>query len=309
MRIWLLSTGAVTRSVAAGPTSVLTRIADYLPLLKPRIIVLLAGYGVMSALVAGHGAVGAGRLALFALLGLMASGGAAALNHLFERETDAKMARTASRPLPSGRVTPVAAAWLGGLLIGTSVPTAWVALGWQVGLQLLLGAAIYGGLYTVILKRRTPSNIVIGGLSGSNMALAGWAVASPTLAPAAWLLALVIFFWTPPHFWGLAIVKDSEYRAAGIPMLPQRVGMAATARSMACYALATSVCSVALAPVAGLGLFYLVASILLGIGFTWLCAWLWLRPGLRLAWTAFKMSGIYLALLLVAMAVDVLLRI
>lgn len=280
-------------------------VQDYLPLLKPRIIILLALYGVAAALVAGAGRVDAGRLLVFGVLALMAAGGAACLNHLFERETDALMQRTRSRPLPTGRVTPRSAARLAVILLGVSIPAAWLTLGGAVALQFVLGAAVYSGLYTLVLKPRTPWNIVIGGAAGAHGALAGWAVVDPSLGVGGWLLALVVFLWTPPHFWGLAMVRDADYRAAGIPMLPQVVGMGRAARAMTGYAAATMLASLLLVPVTPLGTAYAVVAALLGAAFTAACALLWRRPAMGLAWNVFKVSGMYLALLLLAMAVDV----
>ncbi len=291
-------------ATTSDQTGIVTRIRNHLPLLKPKIVLLLAFYGVLSALVAGSGRVPAGRLLLFALLAMMAAGGAACLNHLFERDVDAKMQRTRSRPLPSGRATPAGAVGLAAVLLGLSIPVAWLTLGPAVGVQLALGAAIYGGLYTLVLKRRTHWNIVIGGLAGSNMALAGWALVDPGLAPGAWLLALVVFLWTPPHFWGLAIARDADYRAAGIPMLPQSAGLAGTARAMTGYAAATWAASLAVVPYTSLGPTYTVAAAVLGFAFTAGCIALWRRPDTRLAFTVFKGSGMYLALLLGVMALD-----
>lgn len=284
--------------------SLLRQAAGYLPLLKPRIILLLSLYGVVSALVAGGGRVPSARLLLFAATAMMASGGAAALNHLFERKTDALMERTRSRPLPSGRVSPAGAALLATVLIGLSVPLAWAYLGGAVALQLILGAVIYGGFYTVVLKRRTPWSIVIGGLAGSNMALAGWTLVEPHLSAGAWVLALVVFLWTPSHFWGLAIVRDADYRRAGIPMLPQVVGIAPTARAMAGYALATWAVSLAALRFTGLGLIYGVVAAVLGLIFTGACFAFWRHPTITLASALFKGSGLYLALLLTAMMLD-----
>lgn len=298
---------AVERTALARP-GLLARMQDYLTLMKPRIIVLLAGYGLMAALVAGGGHVPGWRLAAFALLALMAAGGAACLNQLFEREGDALMERTRSRPLPAGRVSPGAAAWFAVVLLTLSVGLALAWLGVFVAVQLALGAAIYGGLYTVVLKRRTSWNIVIGGAAGSSMALAGWTVADPHLGAGAWLLALLIFLWTPPHFWGLAIARDADYRAAGIPMLPQVGGLPRTAAAMLRYAFGLWAVSLAVVPVTRLGLVYGIAAAVLGAGFTGLCAALWRRPSPRLAMTVFKLSGLYLLLLLLGMGADLLLK-
>lgn len=303
-----LYTGALKRGAVISPAGMGERLLAYLPLVKPRIILLLGLFGAVAALVAGGGHGQPWRLGLFTLLALMSAGGTAALNHLFERETDALMERTRSRPLPSGKVSPAGAATLAVVLLGVSIPAAWLWLGGAVALQLALGAAIYGGLYTLVLKRRTAWNIVIGGAAGANMALAGWAVVQPNLAPhlapGAWLMGLLVFLWTPPHFWGLAIARDADYRRAGIPMLPQVAGVAKTARSMAGYAVASWVVSLALVTVTDLGYYYLAGALVLGAAFTAACIAFWLRPTVKLAGVVFKGSGLYLGLLLVAMTVD-----
>lgn len=296
--------GVASRESAVSGMRVGERIMVYLPLVKPKIIVLLAFYGAVTALVAGEGRVAPGSLLLFTLFAAMSAGGAATLNHLFERKTDALMERTRSRPLPSGRVSPAGAATLAVVLLGLSIPAAWWLLNGAVALQLALGAAIYGGLYTLVLKRRTPWNIVIGGAAGGNMALAGWALVDPSLPIGAWLLATVVFLWTPPHFWGLAIARDSDYRNAGIPMLPQVSGVAKTARSMALYAVASLLVSLAVAPFTALGMIYLVGAAVFGAAFSAACMIFWWRPTVKMASSVFKGSGIYLALLLTVMAVD-----
>lgn len=296
----------------AAPTSVTAglglagKLTAYLTLMKPRIIILLGLYGAVSALVAGGGRVAPGRLLLFSLFALMAAGAASCLNHLFERTSDAVMERTRNRPLPSGRVTPAEAAVLATVLLAVSVPAAWVYLGGAVALQLALGAGIYGGFYTLVLKRRTHWNIVIGGVAGSNMALAGWALVEPGYSAGAWLLAALVLLWTPPHFWGLAVARDADYRAAQIPMLPQVVGVARTARQMAGYAIATWAVSLALVPFTVLSWIYGAAALLLGAAFSWACIALWRRPAPKQAAAVFKGSGAYLGLLLLAMIIDLL---
>lgn len=282
------------------------RLGDYITLLKPKIIILMAIYGVICALLAGGGTVGAWPLALFTLSALMAAGAAACINHLFEQDIDRKMSRTQDRPVAAGRVSPRQAAWLAGILLAVGLPLAWAGLNWQVALQLGLGAAVYGGIYTMFLKRRTPWNIVIGGLAGSHMALAGWAVADPVPGPAAWLMAAFVFLWTPAHFWGLAIARDADYRRAGIPMLPQVAGVKRTALSMLGYAAVSWAVSVALVVWSPLGWVYGVLAFGLGLGFTAACYHLWRTPTAEVGWRVFKWSGMYLGLVLLAMMLDLL---
>lgn len=275
-----------------------------LSLLKPKITLLLTAYGLVAALVAAHLALPLERLLLFALLGFMASGGAACLNHLFERDIDRLMLRTRHRPLVQGSITPQSAALLAAVLLGTSIGLAWLTLGPAVALLFALGAAIYSGLYTLVLKRRTSQNIVIGGLAGSCGALAGWAVADPGLGTGAWLLAAIVFLWTPPHFWGLAVARDEDYRAAKVPMLPQVAGVKHSAEAMSAYAALMWIFSLALVPFTGLDIFYGLAALVLGALFTLLCLTFAQQAGKKLGMIVFKASGAYLGLLLLAMIVD-----
>ena len=282
----------------------LARVArDHLALTKPKVALLLVAVGVVAARVA-DASIATLDLVTFALLGYLAAGGAAAVNHVADRHLDARMARTRNRPVASGRVGVRSALTFAATSLTLGVGGALLLHGPAVAAWTALGALTYGGLYTFVLKRRTHHNIVIGGLAGSCGALAGWALADPGLAPGAWLLAAWVFLWTPPHFWGLAIARDADYRAARVPMLPQVRGLAATCRAIALYALASLAASLALGAATPLGGRYLVAAALLGTGFTLLTARLWHAPTPRLALWTFKLSGAYLALLLVAMVVD-----
>lgn len=284
---------------------------DRLETTKPKVTLLLLAFGLVAMVVAAADGAPSGvataaplRLALFALLGFMAAGGAAALNHYFDRDIDAVMERTRRRPLPSGRLAPRDVLGFAVTLLAVSLPLAAVTLGPWTAFWMAAGAATYAGLYTLLLKRRTRQNIVIGGWAGSCGVLAGWAVIDPGLAPGAWLLAAVVFLWTPPHFWGLAIARDGDYRAVKVPMLPQTHGVPATATAMLVYALAMVAASLLLVPVTVLGPGYLIAATLLGIGFIAVCVRTWRAPTVsHAAWT-FKLSGAYLGLLLVAMVVD-----
>jgi len=302
-----LTTAAPLAPAMASRRGATGLLRDLLTLTKPKVTLLLLAFGLVAAVVAGAASgapAGAARLAAFGLLGYLAAGGAAALNHLFDRDLDARMARTRDRPLPSGRLHPAAAVGFAATLLAISLPAAYVVLGGVVALWMATGALVYGGLYTLVLKRRTPSNIVWGGAAGSCGVLAGWATVDPGLAPGAIGLAALVFLWTPPHFWGLAIARDADYRAAGVPMLPQVRGVPTTAAHMLGYALAMTGVSLALVAMTPLGGLYLTAAIVLGGGFTWLCLRTWRTPTLRHALVAFHASGAYLALLLLAMVVD-----
>ena len=296
---------ATLRSQASRRTGLITSVRDHLTLMKPKVTLLLTAFGVVAAMVA-DARVASSDLALFALLGFMAAGGAAALNHVFDRDIDARMERTRTRPLPSGRMDVRRAVAFAVLLLSVSAALAAVTLGWAVAAWMVLGAAAYAGLYTLVLKRSTHHNIVIGGIAGSCGVLAGWSLVDPALGAGAWLLALLVFAWTPPHFWGLAIARDADYRAAAVPMLPQTRGIAATARAMAVYAALTWVASVLVVAVTPLGGAYLIAAIVLGGLFVALTLRCYLAPSRRLAIMVFKASGAYLGVLLVAMWLDLL---
>jgi protoheme IX farnesyltransferase len=292
---------------SAGFTRALTLVRAYGTLLKPKITLLLTAFGLTAALVAAATLgqeVTTGRLVLFALVGLMASGGAACLNHLFDRDIDRTMARTKHRPIPQGVVSPRAAVLYATVLLAVGMPLTFVLLGPVPALFSALGAGIYGGLYTLVLKRRTARNIELGGLAGSCGALAGWAVVDPTLAWGAWVFAALVFLWTPAHFWGLAIARDADYRAVRIPMLPQVAGVEATARMMTLYAALTLAASLALGWVTDLGLVYALAALATGGLYTSLCVGFWRKPSAAAALRVFKSSGAYLGLLIVAMLVD-----
>ncbi len=303
--------GLATGTLHRVRPAVVVRLRGLLTLLKPKITLLLTAVGAVAAAVAAAttgAALDGGRLVLFCLLGLAAAGGAATLNHLFDRDLDALMRRTRLRPIPSGLVRPRTAAALAAVLLALSLPLGYLLLGPVPAVLSTLGAAIYGGLYTLFLKRRTARNIEIGGLAGSCGALAGWAVVDPGLGAGAWAFAALVFAWTPAHFWGLAVARDADYRAAGIPMLPQVAGVQATARRMTFYAVLTLVVSAALVPLTSLGAVYgLVALVTGGVG-VWLCAAFWRSPKPQAALRVFKFSGAHLALLALAMLADLMLR-
>lgn len=190
-------------------------------LLKLRIGVAIAASALAGLAVTNGEPASAGAIAALALAVLGASGAAGAFNHYYERESDKLMARTASRPFASGLLKP-GPVWpiTFTALLGASVVLAWAAAGAMSALYVFLGAITYSLVYTVWLKRRSPSNIVIGGLAGSFAVLAGAAAIDPEPQWVPSILAAVLFLWTPPHFWSLAAYKADDYRAAGIPMLP-----------------------------------------------------------------------------------------
>lgn len=282
----------------------LVSVKCYVKLFKFRIVGLLLFTAVVSAVVATGGMPPLRNLAILGLAGGLASVGSAFLNHYFDRDVDAVMDRTKSRPLPSGEVNPDHVLYMGlGLLAVALIISSGLNL--QTSLFILLGAFVYVAVYTVWLKRRSSLNIVIGGLSGAFAALAGWAAVSPTLTLTPILIALVIFLWTPSHFWCFAILHKRSYRKAGIPMLPVVVGREKAARCILANTVILSLASLLLYFEGALGIYYLIAALLLGGAFIFLNIQQVVRPSLPVVWRNYKFSGVYLLLLLTAMILDV----
>jgi heme o synthase len=295
-------------AAARGRPAVAGSWRDYVTLTKPRIMTLLLLTG------AGGMFVGAGGVPDLAALGLMllglalACGGASALNHVLDRDIDRLMgARTRSRPVAAGRVAPARALEFGLALSAGSFVLLASTVHVLTAVLALVGNLFYVLVYTGWLKRSTPQNIVIGGAAGAVPPLVGWSAATGDLTVAAFLLFLIVFLWTPPHFWALALLIRRDYEAARVPMLPVVRGVAETTRQIVLYSVA--LVAATLVPVAWgtAGLAYLTAALALG-GYLTLLAWRLRRdPTPARAGALFHYSLAYLALLFVAMAVDPLL--
>ncbi len=243
-------------------------------------------------------------IAALALAVFLASSSAGAFNQFVERDLDARMPRTRNRPFVAGRFR-AGAGWLAAilLLLGAAVLlAAYAANGWAA-LYVFLGAATYGVLYTVWLKRRTWLNIVVGGLSGSFAVLAGAAAVDPSIGAAPLLLAIVLFLWTPPHFWSLSMALREDYASAGVPMLPVVVGNRVCAKVVFAHTLALSILAL-LPTMAGMGRIYLLGALLGGVWFTLESWWLVMRPTRRQAMRNFLASLGQLLLLLVGAIAD-----
>jgi heme o synthase len=282
-----------------------TRVALFFDLFKLR-IGLVIGFTALAGLAVTPGAgPAAWRVALLALAVVVSSAAAGAFNQYVERDIDARMARTRRRPFVTGRLAH-SRRWLAliGLMCGASVIVASLATNALAGLYTFLGAFVYGVVYTVWLKRRTWLNIVIGGLAGSFAVLAGAAAVAPARVDAVPLwLAIVLFLWTPPHFWSLAIAFRKDYEAAGVPMLPVVVGDARSARAILASAILLVLASFVPAWY-GLSWLYLIAAIGGGAYFLHRSALLVLDPGPRTAMANFHASLIQLTVLLVAAIAD-----
>jgi protoheme IX farnesyltransferase len=284
---------SATRSVAR----------DLVMLTKPRIISLLLVTTIMPMYVAGSPSWG--LVAIVFVAGYLMAGGANALNMFLDRDIDGRMARTSLRPIPSGRMSPAHV-----LAFGTTLGAAAFALYWTrvnplSAVLALCGLLYYVFIYTRWLKRRSPQNIVIGGAAGAFPPVVGWAAATGEVTLTAVYLFLIVFFWTPPHFWALALVKQKDYGRVGVPMAPNVWGVAETMRQMLLYTLMLVPLTIAPVLYGGLGLVYGASAAILG---------LWLLAGVvgvmraanltQPAWRLYRNSLLYLALLFAAMAVD-----
>lgn len=272
--------------------------------MKPRIVLLL-DFTALAAFLATPSSIDILRLVAVIAAGTLASGGAGALNSYLDEDIDRSMGRTSRRPIPQGDISPFKALIFGLALIGGGLVISALYLPLLAGLFILLGAAIYVLFYTKYLKRRTSLNIVLGGSAGSCAPLAGWAAATGNLSNAApWLMALLVFVWTPSHFWALAMRAVSDYTRARIPMLPVVVGEKRTAQYIALNTFLLVPLSLALVWF-GFGLLYLVVAGPLGFGMIMVDVKLAMNPTKARAWTAFKFSSPYLAIVFLAMALDV----
>ncbi len=299
-----------TTQPATGALAAAVRVArDYLALTKPRIIVLLLWTTVTTMIVAKPVGLALSTVLWTCLGGYLSAGGAGAINHYIDRKVDARMERTSGRPLVDGRIEP-----LHGLIFGITLGTlAVVQLSLTVGVLaalLALGGLLgYVFIYTAWLKPRTPHNIVIGGAAGAMPPLVGWAAATGGLAPEALYPFAIVFLWTPPHFWALALLISDDYKRTGVPMLPVVKGPEQTRRQILIYSVILVALSIMPALTGMLGAFYLASAAVLGAGFVGLAAVLWLDPSRAAALRLYLGSLAYLALLFAAMAIDRLIAI
>jgi protoheme IX farnesyltransferase len=282
-----------------------TVLADLITLTKPRIISLLLVTTVAPMFITPAGLPSVTLVCWVILGGYLMAGGANAINMWFDRDIDTKMSRTRLRPIPAGRIPPNAGLAFGiglGVLAfavfwyRVNALSAWLALG---------GLLFYVFIYTVWLKRSSPQNIVIGGAAGAFPPLVGWTAMTGQLDLAAIYLFAIVFYWTPPHFWALALIKQSEYAKAGVPMLPVVRGERRTKFEMLAYTIILLPLTIMPAFFGALGMFYGIAAFLLGARLLWYCIRLLReRTATPIAWQMYRYSLLYLALLFVAMGVD-----
>jgi heme o synthase len=277
---------------------------DYASLTKPRIMSLLVLTAACAMVAAARGSPR--PLALLALIvgGALACGGESALNHVIDRDIDRLMgSRTASRPVAGGRISAGRAAAFGLSLSALSFLIMSALDNVLAAALALAGGAFYVLVYTVLLKRSTAQNIVIGGAAGAVPPLAGWAAARGSLGLGALFLFLIVLLWTPPHFWALALLIAPGYAAAGVPMMPVARGRASTARQILLYALALTAVTLAAGVAGAFSTLYLAAAALLDAVFIALALRLWRESTGTGATLLFHYSLVYLALLFVAVAV------
>lgn len=279
-------------------------VADFVAISKPRIILLLLVVAWAALFVADEGIPGLRVFLLVSAAGTFSTAASGAYNHVLEKDRDKRMGRTADRPVASGRIAVPAALIYASLLTVAAWAVLWFT-GYALAAWLTLGAvAFYVLAYTVLLKPRTAQNIVLGGFAGSFPALIAWAAATGTLSWPAWVLAGLVFLWTPPHFWALALLYQEDYAAADYPMMPSVKGVAATKRLMIAYAGGTALLSLSLFAGGVAGLLYLVAALGLGGLFVMRCAAL-LGTEDRQRYRAYFLFTIqYLGFLLLALMAD-----
>jgi heme o synthase len=294
--------GIAARGVSGGAGQ---RLRDYVTLTKPRIISLLLVTTITPMFIALRGMPDGWTVLWTTLGGYLMAGGANAINMFIDRDIDAHMPRTSLRPIPSGRMSPAHVLGFGLTLAVAAFAVFALVINPLSAVLALAGLLYYVFVYTRWLKRTSPQNIVIGGAAGAFPPLVGWAAATGSVSLTAVYMFLIVFFWTPPHFWALALVKQKDYGRVGIPMAPNVWGERATKQQMLLYTVI--LIPITLAPVTfgGMGLVYGISAAALGAWFT--------RDVIRVmraedftrpAWTLYRSSLLYLALLFTAMAVD-----
>jgi protoheme IX farnesyltransferase len=277
---------------------------DYVMLTKPRIISLLLLTTLVPMLIAREGAIPWVLIGWTLLGGALASGGAGAINMYFDRDIDAIMSRTKKRPVPNNRVSATNALIFGVVLNVLAFAVLWWQANLLAAVLAMIGTLYYVIIYTRWLKRTSPQNIVIGGAAGAIPPLVGWAAVTNRIGVEAVLMFAIIFYWTPPHFWALALLRRTEYARAGIPMLPVVHGDAATKWLILLYTVVMLAVTLLLTPLGVAGPVYFVCAAVLG--------GIFLRDAYRVyrdtettwAWRLYKYSLLYLALLFAALVLD-----
>src|SRR3954470_22486718 len=277
-------------------------LADYVTLTKPKVQLLLLLTTITTMYVAGEPSVP--LVAITVLGGFLSAGGAGAFNHYYDRDIDAQMGRTASRPVPSGRISPRAALIYAFALQLASFVILAAAANVLAAFLALAGFVWYTLVYTVWLKRRSPQNIVIGGAAGAVPPLVGWAAVTGSVAPAALYLFAIVFYWTPPHFWALSLLMKDEYARVNVPMMPVVHGEKETRRQILLYTLLLTVLTLIPVVFGFFGAIYAVCAAGLGAAFITLAVRLQRRADRASALRTYLFSLGYLAVLFAAMVLD-----
>jgi heme o synthase len=297
-----------TISLDVPPRPLLATIGAYVRLTKPRVIELLLVTAVPPMILAQRGMPAIGLIAAVVVGGALAAGGANTINCWIERDRDQLMKRTHNRPLPQGEIVPARALAFGIVLNVLAFALLASAANLLAAVLTLSATLFYVFVYTLWLKPRTVHNIVIGGAAGAVPALVGWAAVRNGLGAPAWLLFAIVFFWTPAHFWALAMKYRDDYAAAGVPMLPVVHGIELTTRRIAAYAAITVAFTFALTLTGDVGRVYAAAVFVLGALFVSRAFALVVEPSPARAIQFFGWSNVYLMLVFVAVAVDALVR-
>lgn len=286
-----------------------SKVAAYVALTKPRIIELLLTTTIPTVILAAGGWPSWQVMVACIVFGYLASGSANAYNMVLDRDIDAVMNRTKQRPLVTGEITPRAATVFATAIGIISIVGFGLMTNWLAGALAAVAILLYVVLYTIILKRRTDQNIIWGGAAGCMPVLIAWAAETGKVEWPAVILFLIIFFWTPPHYWPLSMKFAKDYRKAGVPMLGAIADDLTVAKRVNVYAAATVITSLALIPVAPMGWFYSVAAVLSGGWFMWSCIDLYRHAknpelGKPKAMKVFHGSIYYLAIVFIAVAID-----
>ena len=290
-------------TTVVAPVEAGAAVGDYVQILKPRVMSLVVFTGVVGLVLApGHLHPFLAAVAILCIA--IGAGASGAINMWYDRDIDRVMRRTASRPLPAGRMLPGEALGFGCVLAVGSVAVMGIAVNWVAAELLALTIAFYVFVYTMWLKRRTPQNIVIGGAAGALPPLIGWAAVTGDIGWGGVALFAIIFFWTPPHFWALSLYRTDDYAAAGIPMLPVVAGVRETKRQILLYTLMLWPATLAPWLLGVAGLLYGVCAGGLSLLFTAAGLRVWRDAGERAARQMFSFSLLYLFLIFTVLLVD-----
>ena len=297
--------GVAAHGARQEPKSVF---GGYIVLMKLRVVELLLITTVPTMVLAEQGWPSWGLVAITLIGGTLAAGGANAINMVIDRDIDALMDRTKTRPLVTGLIQPREAMIFALALEAVAFAILWAGANLLAACLALSATLFYVFIYSLWLKRTSRQNIVIGGAAGAVPVLVGWAAVQNSLSWEPFILFIAIFLWTPPHFWALAIRHADEYKAAGVPMMPSVATMKQTVRQMFIYTVLLTATTLILGPVANLGLTYMISAVILGLGFIASTVDLSRNPTASRAMRVFGFSITYVTVLFTAMAVDVFVK-